>query len=188
MPRVSHGQSRTTRHRRSGPMFAQVNRKAGRPNFQAGHAGSIPVIRSLSSRLMSLIRLSFRYCCDTWLGRVPVACPTAWAAPSVSRCLCSRFERRSACVRRSGRWPQLSASTPRLRAAAIAGDLPGIGVSVESERSNSHIPPGGSLITLPALSARPRRTLAVRPGTSRRAGVARHQRTGRGWQSCLPVP
>ena len=27
-------------------MFAQVSRKAGRPNFQAGHAGSIPVIRS----------------------------------------------------------------------------------------------------------------------------------------------
>src|SRR6201999_4123914 len=29
--------------------FAQVSRKAGRPNFQAGHAGSIPVIRSSRS-------------------------------------------------------------------------------------------------------------------------------------------
>ena len=27
-------------------MFAQVSGYAGRPNFQAGHAGSIPVIRS----------------------------------------------------------------------------------------------------------------------------------------------
>jgi hypothetical protein len=27
-------------------MFAQVTGYAGRPNFQAGHAGSIPVIRS----------------------------------------------------------------------------------------------------------------------------------------------
>ena len=27
-------------------MFAQVSREAGRPIFQAGHAGSIPVIRS----------------------------------------------------------------------------------------------------------------------------------------------
>jgi hypothetical protein len=30
-------------------MFVQVSRQVGRPNFQAGHAGSIPVIRSSSS-------------------------------------------------------------------------------------------------------------------------------------------
>ena len=37
-------------------MFAQVSRYVGRPNFQAGHAGSIPVIRS---QLKALCR--YRY-------------------------------------------------------------------------------------------------------------------------------
>jgi hypothetical protein len=34
-------------------MFEQVSRQAERPNFQAGHAGSIPVIRSQGSVLVS---------------------------------------------------------------------------------------------------------------------------------------
>jgi hypothetical protein len=42
-------------------------------SFQAGHAGSIPVIRSYSSQLILFIRLSFLCFCGTQLTRVPVA-------------------------------------------------------------------------------------------------------------------
>ena len=38
-------------------MFVQVSRQVGRPNFQAGHAGSIPVIRSLKFQLVGMFRL-----------------------------------------------------------------------------------------------------------------------------------
>ncbi len=48
-PRVTKRPLTDTRPRWPGPSFAQVSRQAGRPNFQAGHAGWIPVARSHGS-------------------------------------------------------------------------------------------------------------------------------------------
>jgi hypothetical protein len=45
---VNHGHSRTLLSRLPGPAFTQVRPDALAPNFQAGHAGSIPVIRSVT--------------------------------------------------------------------------------------------------------------------------------------------
>jgi hypothetical protein len=56
-PAVSSDHSRALPRPRPGSALAQVSPQARRPNFQAGHAGSIPVIRSHSK---GQVRSGFR--------------------------------------------------------------------------------------------------------------------------------
>ena len=95
---------------RVAPLFSMhdSNRFA---NFQAGHAGSIPVIRSYSSQLILFIRLAFRCFFGTRLSRVPVVRPTALRHRLVSRCRCSRFQRRACLCPQVRMLPQPSAGT-----------------------------------------------------------------------------